>query len=861
MTVQDPTNLVRRFKLAALAGVSMAAMSGAGSAREGGRLPPPVAERISIVPISAGAASPILDAGAARSRISIPPGPLEPALTALARQMQLKLAYNTTLTENLVTPGAEGAYLPLEALARVLEGTGLVYRAAGASTITLVNPRYVQLGASTAAPSGVLLDELSVEGRREAAAGLPPRTGTVGQPPVPYAGGQVGSGARLGVLGNRDVFSTPFNVAGYTEKLIRDQQAQSLIDVVENDPSVRPLGTLSDAYGSGFFIRGFPVLSADVGFDGLFGIVDYRRPFVFNAERVEVLKGPSTVINGASPNGNVGGSINIIPKRAYDEPLTRITPFFISHGQFGTAVDVGRRFGEQKEWGIRANGVFQKGETAIDKERLQLGFGSLAVDYRGSRFRMSADLAYQDLDYSRNRGFLLVFPGVDIPRAPKLSTNLEQRGQFTRDHSLLGATRLEYDLTDNTTVYAAFGANAYHGDAYTDFKYLVAPDGTFSNTFVRQRFDTLSYTAETGVRSTFDTGPVRHTVSLAATGYWTTQTFPVAVQFLPSPGLSNLYNPAVVPAPGFTDINIGDARYSSQVNRSIAFADTISSLDDRVQLTVGGRVQQFNGKYLDYTPGSPNFGLPTSSYDKSHVSPAVAFLVKPTERLSLYGNYVEALIAPPTSPVPFSAALSPIVGDQKEVGLKYDFGPVGTSLSFFEISRPNGVLNPVTLAFSNDGLQRNRGIELNVFGEPAPGFRLLGGVTFLDGRLVRTVATAANPNAYDGNVAPGVPDVQLNLYGEYDLPPWLLPGLTATGRVIYTAKQFYDQANTQSIPDWTRVDAGLRYTFLGSWGKPVTLRANVVNLLNARYWNSTAYSGLLSLGTPRTYQLSAQLDF
>ncbi|WP_163455148.1 hypothetical protein, partial [Escherichia coli] len=68
-----------------------------------------------------------------------------------------------------------------------------------------------------------------------------------------------------------------------------------------------------------------------------------------------------------------------------------------------------------------------------------------------------------------------------------------------------------------------------------------------------------------------------------------------------SPGLSNLYNPAVVPAPGFTDINIGDARYSSQVNRSIAFADTISSLDDRVQLTVGGRVQQFNGKYLDYT--------------------------------------------------------------------------------------------------------------------------------------------------------------------------------------------------------------------------------------------------------------------
>lgn len=716
----------------------------------------------------------------------------------------------------------------------------------------------VGLIATASAQTAVTLEELSVNGQRSSAAKSdgPPPTGTVGQPPPPYAGGQVGSGARLGVLGNRGVFDTPFNVAGYTETLIRDQQAKSLLDVVENDPSVRPVGSLSDGYGSSVTVRGFILQPADFGFDGLFGIVDFRRPFVFNAERVEVLKGPNALINGAAPNGGVGGSINIIPKRAYDEPLTRITPFFISQGQAGVMVDVGRRYGEQKEWGVRANGVYQKGETAIDKERLELGFGSLAVDYRGDRFRASFDFAYQDLAYDRNRSFLFVAPGFAIPKAPRLSRNLEQAGEYQKTRSFLGATRFEYDVTEDTTVYAAFGAGVINEDDVGNFKTLLSSAGTFSNTFVRQKFDNETFTAETGVRTRFETGPIRHAASLAATGYWNEVRYPVAVQFLPSAGLSNIYNPVPIAVPPVVDRDIGDARGTSQTYRSLAIADTLSSFDDRVALTVGVRVQQLAGKAFDFSPDSPSFGVATSSYDKTAVSPAVALVVKPTEHLSIYGNYVEALVAPPVSPIVPSTVLPPIVADQKEVGIKYDFGSIGTSLAFFEINRPNAVLNPVTLAFSSDGLQRNRGIEFNVFGEPLPGLRLLGGVAAIDGRLVRTAG-----GAFDGNVAPGVPELTLNLYGEYDLPPWLLPGLTATGRVIHTASQFYDQGNMQKIPDWTRYDAGLRYTFLGSWGKPVTLRADVVNLFNTNYWNSTAFSGLLSLGTPRTYMLSSQLDF
>jgi iron complex outermembrane receptor protein len=84
--------------------------------------------------------------------------------------------------------------------------------------------------------------------------------------------------------------------------------------------------------------------------------------------------------------------------------------------------------------------------------------------------------------------------------------------------------------------------------------------------------------------------------------------------------------------------------------------------------------------------------------------------------------------------------------------------------------------------------------------------------------------------------------------------------LTLTGRVIYTSSQYYDQANTQKLPDWTRFDLGARYTFERENGKPVTIRADVLNVAGKDYWAQASNYGL-ALGTPRTFLLSATFDF
>jgi len=191
---------------------------------------------------------------------------------------------------------------------------------------------------------------------------------------------------------------------------------------------------------------------------------------------------------------------------------------------------------------------------------------------------------------------------------------------------------------------------------------------------------------------------------------------------------------------------------------------------------------------------------------------------------------------------------------QYEAGVKVDWGRVTTTASVFQIEQPSGYLDSATNTYGVNGQTRNRGVELNAFGELTHTVRLLGGVTFMDGVQTKTANGTNN-----GKKAIGIPDVQLNVGAEWDTP--FLKGMTLTGRMIYTSKQYYSADNTQSIPDWTRFDVGARYTFERANGKPVTVRASVENVFNKNYWTSASSSYGLTRSAPRTYLVSATFDF
>ncbi|RVU15670.1 TonB-dependent receptor [Methylobacterium oryzihabitans] len=798
-------------------------------------------------------------AGADTVALSIPNGRLEPALVRFTEQARVKLVYPTDMTDALTTTGVEGEFPPLEALGRILEGTGLTYRPVSPSTVTLVNPRYVQLGPQR--DGTVALDEVVVAGRPTGpvAAGLPPPTGTVGQPPPPYAGGQVATGARIGFLGNRSVLTTPFNVTSYTEKLINDQQSRSLADVVLNDSSVRNDAPPFSERDS-FFIRGFTVVNLDVGFDGLFYLANPRRVFTEGIERVEILKGPTALLNGGT--GRVGGTINLIPKRAYDEPLTRLTTTYLSDSQIWTHADIGRRFGASKEWGVRFNGSYRNGNTPLDKNAIEVGVATLGLDYRGERLRASLDLVHNSQNITAPTSlFNAVAPNIPVPRAPNNRLNTASSLEYIDSRYNMAAGRVEYDVLPDTTVYAAGGVSRYNEDFLTSSYRVTGVNGAATNTLAIQPQEIQGMTGEVGLRSTFRTGFLGHFLTVSAVeannrNYRGGFTAPVLPIFQ-----TNIYDPVHLPRGSVNTLLLPRSNdrplFAELSARSVGIADTLSLGDDRFLLTLGGRFQEIDQQSYNTRPG-PTLGNLASTYVRGRFSPAIAAVFRPVDNLSFYGNYIEALEpgpAPPVTAVNANQVFPPVVSRQQEIGAKYDFGTVALTASLFQIEQPNAFTDSRTNVFSVSGLQRNRGLELSAFGEPVEGVRLIGGVTFIDGRLARTLN-----RQFDGNVAPGVPDVAFNLYGEVDLPPWLAPGLTLTGRAIYTSGQFYNQANTQSVPDWTRFDAGLRYTFEGVNGKPVVMRAIVENIFDNSYWASAA-RGFLAVGAPRTVIVSATVDF
>lgn len=144
-----------------------------------------------------------------------------------------------------------------------------------------------------------------------------------------------------------------------------------------------------------------------------------------------------------------------------------------------------------------------------------------------------------------------------------------------------------------------------------------------------------------------------------------------------------------------------------------------------------------------------------------------------------------------------------------------------------------------------------------MFGEPLKGFRLLGGVMYIDSELKNTTG-----GTFDGNRAPATPEYNVNIGAEWDVPT--VQGLTLTGRGIYTSSQYLDQANTKDIDSSERFDVGARYAFKVDQ-KTVTLRANVENVMDKRYWSSAGASDDsepgLTLATPRTYLISATVGF
>jgi iron complex outermembrane recepter protein len=702
----------------------------------------------------------------------------------------------------------------------------------------LAGGMFLQAALAQTAPAETMLPKVTVNAKQTRADDLPPA-----QP-----GGLTGSGARLGLLGNQDAMDTPFNLTSYTAKLIEDQQAKTVADVLNNDPSVRFTTSGAHAYEN-FRLRGFDVHGSDLAINGLYGLAPLGSSTLEFVERVEVLKGPSAMFTGMAPSGGIGGVINLVPKRAGDDPLTRVTLGYETESQLSTHLDVGRRFGADKAIGVRVNASYGDGETALQGQHKQRHLLSAALDYRGTALTASLDLYDSQLSFDGGSPAMYGFATTTVPKAPDPSVNY-LKGAAGELQSKAAIARAEYAFSRDVMAFASVGTRKhdYSGWVNGTHAHSVQANGSALVRGVAQLGYDDGSSAELGTRLQFSTAGVRHELVLHATRVGLESG---SLSNVTGMRASNIYDPITPTLPAMPTGSV--PKGSESTLSSLALVDTLSFMKDAVRVTLGLRQQQ-----VEQT-GYNSSGAVNATYDEKALTPAVGVVVKPWgDGLSLYANHVQGLSKGDSvgdlNATNYGFVFKPYKTRQTELGIKWLAGGFMNTASLFQIDKPTMMsTGPSTSPTYTDGAEtRVRGVEWNASGAVSSTVRVLGGLSYTKGELTKTQG-----GVNQGKEVFGVPHWQGNLGAQWDTP---LSGLSLNARVIATSRQYLDSANTYQIPGSGQLDLGAAYSTKVAERKLV-LRLNVDNAFDRHYWSGSFAEPRATLAAGRIVRASATMDF
>ena len=198
----------------------------------------------------------------------------------------------------------------------------------------------------------------------------------------------------LGVLGKANAFTAPITVVNYDEQALNNTEARTLVDAVaKKDASVWQFGGESNTL-TGLYFRGYQLDSRQFSVNGLAGMYGTQGTASVQVGSAQLIKGASTAVNGMDPEGAVSGSVNIETKKAADEGNRKIGLGWFSNNRAQGTFDLGQRFGENKEFGVRANGKLRHGDTPRHGYSEDNKEFALNADYRGETLRVAFDSIY-----------------------------------------------------------------------------------------------------------------------------------------------------------------------------------------------------------------------------------------------------------------------------------------------------------------------------------------------------------------------------------------------------------------------------------------------------------------------------------
>ena len=676
----------------------------------------------------------------------------------------------------------------------------------------------------------------------------------------------------LGVLGKANAFTAPITVVNYDEQALNNTEARTLVDAVsKKDASVWQFGGESNTL-TGLYFRGYQLDARQFSVNGLAGMYGTQGTASVHVGSAQLIKGASTAVNGMDPEGAVSGSVNIETKKAADEGNRKIGLGWFSNNRAQGTFDLGQRFGENKEFGVRANGKLRHGDTPRHGYSEDNKEFALNADYRGETLRVAFDSIYAKRKTNGGRARMQDIQNANgrLFAAPEGKVNLAPSWQAQNTRGQTNMLTFEWDAFENAQITGGIGYNnaRYYGNFASP---TVTSSGLTYNSgrarLTDQRFKTLSMNLT--ARGEFETGPVSHNWSAAFDRIDRKRTTYQGARQTKS----SVIDPSLdIPTQlAKLDSNLGSAWSTTpsldtviKVN-SLAVSDTLGFADNKYRLTLGGRFQAVEQKNK----------LNGRKADASRFSPMLMAAWVPQPDLVVYGNYMEDLEPSDirTDDDGHVTMADPRVSRQFEVGVRKNWGDFVTTLNAFQIKRPGYWRGNTTsgtdfamrknagLAYSGSeqGMERSRGIEFNTYAN------LLNKTLRPSFGLMYLQSTVKDYPNFADNLVNGVqvanPRVIAKAGVEWDTP--FAKGLTLNGNVSYFGKSYQDTQKQYAFPSYTLVDVGARYkTKLGK--NTLTVSSSVENLFNKNYWQVQRGQydrSFAVVGMPRTYWLKAELDF
>ena len=668
------------------------------------------------------------------------------------------------------------------------------------------------------------------------------------------------------------IMQTPVSEQVISQQVLKDQQTIYLDDALQNVSGVTPA---NDSYGTGdsFSIRGFDMqnLTFEDGFRSSKYNIGFQRSMA-NVQDIEVVKGPASVLYGQS---EPGGLVNVVTKKPMDRFYFATEEQIGSYNFYRTTVDMSAPITKDKTLLYRFN---------LDQENAG-SFRDFITANRTCLFptiewkpnadnHATVELGYLTGTQVQDNGIPFLTNGQTAPVSIR-NNYAEPNANGSNIQDFWVKANATHNFSDDLILHAGYRTESISDPIPNQQYYMgqVGSDGnlqrSYSGNTINQNW-TQEVLADLTAR--FKTWIVKHE-ALAGFDFFQ-QTYHYNYNYPswenPTPSI-NIYNPVYgQPFPAFDPALSGNT-FTSQTSYGAFFQDQMD-LPCHFHALAGFR-------YDRVTTSNGFYGTNNATVDDAPpLTPRFGLLWQPVKPLSLYASYTANYGATALGgQTPNGQPLPPQTAQQWEYGIKGEFlgGKLTTTASIYQLTKENiPTVDPANPMYVTAiGQARSRGLELEAAGEILPGWRIIGGYSYIDCTITQDNGTQFGPSM-QGLRFPGIPYNSGSLWSTYEVQSGPLKKLKFGAGVVarsaeqaYATQYLYDADGnalpssylTEKIPAFAIVNAMAAYPFQIGRVK-LTAQVNINNLFDTTYY-STVNTDMAMPGAPINVLASLKAEF